>query len=92
MPNQRVLEDVRAIIRKLEPAMKRDELREDASLSGEIGFDSIQLEELITHIKLQIADIDFTPWYVQVTRNGNDTIGSLVEYVERHPEKIRIGA
>jgi hypothetical protein len=45
-------------------------------------MDSFHLESMISRLKDEVADIEFTPWYVKASRRGHDTVGSLVDFID----------
>ena len=57
-------------------------MTEFSSLTYDLGMDSLHLESLIAGLKEQVAEMEFTPWYVKASRRGYDTVGSLVDYIE----------
>jgi len=58
-----------------------------ASLTGDLGMDSLDIEALIAGIREHIADITFTQWYVTTSRTGDDTIGSLAAYIDTKSDR-----
>jgi hypothetical protein len=55
-------------------------------MTYDLGMDSLYLETLISRLKDEVADIEFTPWYIKASRRGHDTVGSLVDFIdERQP-------
>ncbi|HEY0095774.1 MAG TPA: hypothetical protein VGB96_15695, partial [Archangium sp.] len=55
---------------------------EFASMTYDLGMDSFHLESMISRLKDEVADIEFTPWYVKASRRGHDTVGSLVDFID----------
>ncbi|MEV4247542.1 acyl carrier protein [Streptosporangium canum] len=78
---QQISEQVRQLILAQRISAEIREVPESASLTYDLGLDSLQLASLIAAIKEKIADMEFTPWYVDSGRNGQDTVGGLVDYI-----------
>jgi len=65
------------------PAIRREDIDEEASLVETLGMDSMHLSTLFTEIKRRIGKVDMTEWYVLAARGGADTVGGLVDYLEK---------
>jgi acyl carrier protein len=57
------------------------QVKEEASLFYDLGFDSLAFENLAAKIKARFDEIDLTPWFDRVTSDGADSVGSLVDYL-----------
>jgi acyl carrier protein len=84
MDRQQLLDHVRNHILRLNAGLYPDEVTEFASMTYDLGMDSFYFESLISNLKEEVADIEFTPWYIRASRRGCDTVGSLVDYIEEH--------
>jgi acyl carrier protein len=84
MDRQQLLDHVRNFILGLNSGLYPDDVNEFASMTYDLGMDSFYLEALIANLKEQVADIEFTPWYIRAARRGHDTVGSLVDYIDEH--------
>lgn len=82
MIRQQLLEQVQNLILAQNTCLFPDDVEESASLTYDLGMDSLHLELLISGIKEQVADLEFTPWYIKAARHGQDTVGGLVDYIE----------
>ncbi|XXF77613.1 acyl carrier protein [Myxococcaceae bacterium GXIMD 01537] len=82
MTRQQLLEEVRNLILAQNSCLFPDEVGESASLTYDLGMDSLHLEQLISGIKEQIVELEFTPWYIRAARHGQDTVGGLVDYID----------
>ncbi|HXU46481.1 MAG TPA: hypothetical protein VN783_13220 [Thermoanaerobaculia bacterium] len=60
-----------------------DPIAWDSSLTRDLHVDSTQLVALLAFARQEIADVDFGPWYAEASREGRDTVGSLVSFLER---------
>ncbi len=86
MHRQEILDHVRNIILATHGGLFPDDVAEFASMTYDLGMDSFHLESMISRLKEEVADIEFTPWYIKASRRGNDTVGSLVDFIdERMP-------
>ena len=84
MHRQEILDNVRNIILATNSGLFPDDVSEFASMTYDLGMDSLYLESLISRLKEEVADIEFTPWYIKASRRGHDTVGSLVDYIDEH--------
>lgn len=82
MTRQQLLEEVRNLILAQNPCLFPDDVGEAASLTYDLGMDSLHLECLISSIKDGIIELEFTPWYIRAARHGADTVGGLVDYID----------
>ncbi|MBE3012127.1 acyl carrier protein [Microbispora sp. NEAU-D428] len=81
MNRHQIAEQVRHLIRAQCASLEIDEVSEDASLTYDLGMDSLQIGSLIAAIREEIADIEFSPWYIDSGWNGQDTVGGLTDYI-----------
>ncbi len=87
MDRQQLLDHVCNHILSLNSGLYPDDVTEFASMTYDLGMDSFYLESLISELKEQVGDIEFTPWYIRASRRGYDTVGSLVDYIEEYLAK-----
>lgn len=83
MDRQQILDHLRALILTMNPRLSPNEVNEGASLTQDLGMDSLHLESLISRLKDEVADVEFTPWYIKATRRGHDTVGSLADFIHQ---------
>lgn len=57
-------------------------VRADASLTAELGMDSMRIAALASELKRQFGEVDMTDWYVSAAQRGGDTVGSLVDFLQ----------
>jgi aryl carrier-like protein len=72
---------LRASLLAIDDSLRADMIVEGASLMTDLGLDSLRLEELVARIKTERPELDLTPWYVRAARSGQDTVGSLVDFL-----------
>jgi acyl carrier protein len=89
MDRQQILDYVRNQILSTNTALFPDDVTEFSSMTYDLGMDSFYLEALISKLKEEVADIEFTPWYIRASRRGYDTVGSLVDYIEERLVELR---
>lgn len=65
------------------PHIDPERVTPDASLTDDLEIDSVHLMALFAFARAEIADVDFTPWYVEAIRSRRDTLRSLAEYLHR---------
>jgi hypothetical protein len=68
-----------------DPRLAGERLTADASLTRDLHVDSTRLAELAAFARREIADVDLTPWYLEVTRTGGDTLGTLAAFLAGRP-------
>lgn len=87
MHRQEILDHVRNIILATHTGLYPDDVNEFSSMTYDLGMDSFHLESMISRLKDEVANIEFTPWYIKASRRGHDTVGSLVDFIdERQPQ------
>lgn len=89
MTRQEILQIVYKLILETNSALTVRDVAESASLMSDLGMDSFCLESLISRTREEVADIEFTPWYVRAARHGQDTVSSLVDYVVERQHQAR---
>ena len=88
MHRQDILDHVRNIILGTNNGLYPDDVSEFASITYDLGMDSFHLESMISRLKDEVADIEFTPWYVKASRRGHDTVGSLVDFIDERMSRV----
>lgn len=63
------------------PELADFEIRTDASLTGELGLDSLTLSALFAGVKAQFGHLQLAPWFIKASNEGNDTIASLAAFI-----------
>lgn len=56
----------------------------DASLTGDLGLDSLTLTSLFASVKAEFGHISLAPWFIAASNAGTDTIGSLAAFIADH--------
>ena len=92
MDRQQILDHVRNMILTMNSGLFPDDVNEFASMTYDLGMDSLYLESLISRLKDEVADIEFTPWYIKASRRGHDTVGSLVDYIDENLSSVSTDA
>ncbi len=88
MHRQEILDHVRNIILATNNGLFPDDVSEFASMTYDLGMDSFHLESMISRLKDEVADIEFTPWYIKASRRGHDTVGSLVDFIDERLSQL----
>jgi acyl carrier protein len=88
MHRQEILDHVRNIILGTNNGLYPDDVSEFASMTYDLGMDSFHLESMISRLKDEVADIEFTPWYIKASRRGHDTVGSLVDFIDERVSQL----
>lgn len=57
------------------------QLHVDASLTGELGLDSLCLTSLFGVVKREIGQVELSGWFIRASNTGTDTIASLASYL-----------
>lgn len=53
----------------------------DASLTGELGLDSLCLTSLFGMVKQELGHVSLSTWFIRASNTGTDTISSLSVYL-----------
>lgn len=53
----------------------------DASLTGDLGLDSLCLTSLFGAVKAQLGQVELSTWFIRASNTGTDTIASLSSYL-----------
>lgn len=68
-------------ILELQDGLEFEQIVPSASLFQDLGFDSLAFEKLVGLIETTALKRDLTPWYFGAARHGDDTVGSLLEFL-----------
>jgi len=85
MHRQEVEDWLTQTILELQDGLGREHVVASASLFRDLGFDSLTFEKLVGMIESSALSCDLTPWYFRAARYGEDTIGSLIEFLLEGP-------
>jgi hypothetical protein len=66
-----------------DPSLTAEGLPPDASLTASLGLDSGRLASLFAMVRARISERDLTPWLIQASRRGQDTLGGLADFLAR---------
>jgi hypothetical protein len=80
-----ILASLRAHLLAEDPSLTPEALPEDASLTATLGLDSGRLASLFAMVRARISDRDLTPWLIQASRHGQDTLEGLAEFLAHAP-------
>lgn len=53
----------------------------DASLTGDLGLDSLCLTSLFGMVKKEIGQVELSGWFIRASNTGTDTVASLSAYL-----------
>ena len=73
-------------ILELQDGLKMEQVIASASLFQDLGFDSLAFEKLVGIIESTELKRDITQWYFRAARYGEDTVGSLIEFLLESPQ------
>lgn len=79
-----ILDQLRAHLISENPTLSVEGLPQDVSLTAALGLDSGRLASLFAMVRSRISDRDLTPWLIQASRSGQDTLGGLADFLARH--------
>jgi hypothetical protein len=68
-------------ILELQDSLSGEQVVPSASLFHDLGFDSLTFEKLIARVEASLVHKDLTPWYARAARGGEDTVGSLIDFL-----------
>jgi acyl carrier protein len=68
-------------VTRIRPQLATEDLPLQASLTQDIGLDSLDLEQLFAFIKTHVVDVDLTPWLLSAARKGSDSLASLADFL-----------
>ena len=85
MHRQEVEDWLTQTILELQDGLAREHVVASASLFRDLGFDSLAFEKLVGLIESSALSCDLTPWYFRAARYGEDTVGSLLEFLLEGP-------
>lgn len=84
MERSQIFSFIKQSILSINESLSPDEVKESSSLAQDLGFDSLHLEMLITKLKEELVDTEYTPWYVRASRRGQDTVAGLIDFIHEH--------
>jgi len=88
---EHILAELRAHLMSEDPSLTLEALPPDASLTAALGLDSARLASLFAMVRARISDRDLTPWLIQASRRGQDTLGGLADFLARDPLTTQAG-
>ncbi len=53
----------------------------DASLTGDLGLDSLCLTSLFGTVKQELGQVELSTWFIRASHTGTDSIASLSTYL-----------
>ncbi|WP_224242313.1 hypothetical protein [Hyalangium gracile] len=83
MYRQKTLDHVRRIILDSRPGLHPSRVTEAASLTGDLDLTPSHLDSLMSRLQTEVTGEGraFTPWFIRALRPGQDTVGSLVDFL-----------
>ena len=73
-------------VREVEPALRPDEITPTASITWDLGLDSMRLARLFQRLEARGLVVDGEDWVLAVGVNGQDTVESLRQHLQaRNP-------
>jgi hypothetical protein len=81
MHREQVEEWLTQTILEISDGLAREQIVASASLFRDLGFDSLAFEKLVGLIETSALSRDLTQWYFRAARHGEDTIGSLIDFL-----------
>jgi acyl carrier protein len=72
---------LRHTIVELQEGLSSEQVVASASLFQDLGFDSLAFERLVAQVETTALSRDLSPWYFQAARHGEDTVGSLIDFL-----------
>jgi hypothetical protein len=85
MSREEVEDWLRLTVLQVQDGLSRDQVVASASLFQDLGFDSLAFEKLIATIETTLLGKDLTEWYMRAASHGEDTFGSLIEFLIAGP-------
>ena len=77
---------LKGTILELQDGLAIEQIVSSASLFQDLGFDSLAFEKLAGIIESTVLKRDLTQWYYRVVRHGEDTVGSLLDFLLEGPQ------
>jgi Phosphopantetheine attachment site len=72
---------LRQTVLELQDGLSTEQIVSSASFFEDLGFDSLAFERLVATIESTALNKDLTQWYLGAGRHGEDTFGSLLEFL-----------
>jgi len=88
---EQILAELRAHLLSEDPSLTIEALPPDVSLTTALGLDSGRLASLFAMVRSRISDRDLTPWLIQASRRGQDTLGGLADFLAHDPVPPQAG-
>jgi len=92
--NSTVLLSLTEHIETIRPMLERAAITPDASLTADLGLDSMDLVEFAARVVADYPDFDMNAWLFEASAPGTDCLGSLVAVLasqsESRPERKRV--
>lgn len=79
-------EHIRILIDDLvavKPTLRIEEIRAESSITGDLGFDSLDLVELASRVREAYPDFDLRAWLVEALSSDVDSVGSMAGLLAR---------
>lgn len=73
------------------PGLSPEELQPSASLTADLGLDSLCLTSLFSMVKAEIGPVELSGWFIRASNQGTDTVASLAGYLA-HADAARRAA
>jgi acyl carrier protein len=75
------------------PELEPEQITAEATLTGDLALDSVDLAELFERIRLALGGVELREWLAAASWADGDTVGSLLRYLaDRAPELAPVGA
>ena len=74
-------------LKEVEPALDVATIAPNASLSGELGLDSLRLASLFDRIRQEHAGVNLLPWFMSASQRGGDSLESLAVFLLKATER-----
>ena len=71
----------------MKPTLRPEDISMGTLLVDDLGLDSLDLLELAERVRAELGQVDFTPWLVNATRGGGDSVGSLATFLQGQPPR-----
>ncbi|WP_224245110.1 hypothetical protein [Hyalangium gracile] len=71
----------------MDPQLDLSAIAPGASLSQQLGLDSLRLATLFDRIRQDNAGINLLPWFMNAARQGGDSLESLVTFMVKAGEQ-----
>jgi acyl carrier protein len=86
---EQLWQSVTGHIRHVKRTLDASALNPDASLTGDLGLDSLDLVQLSASLSEDFPDVDLAPWLAQASLPGMDTLSSLITHLTETLARVR---